>query len=79
MICDLDSVLLLTVRGFNGFVLEIVPVEVAEPGVGFYLFHALFAAHAVRWGSDDQLVHKICGLNGPTMRNFAFLDQVLFR
>lgn len=78
MVCYLDGVLLLTVWGFDGLCLEVVPVEVAEPWVRFYLFHALLAAHAVRWGSDYQPVYEICGLHRPTMRNFAFLDQVLF-
>ena len=75
----LDRVLLLAVGGFYRFALEVVPVEVAKPGVRFYLSHALLAAHTVRWGSDYQLVHEICGLDRPTMRDLAFLDQVLFR
>lgn len=75
----LDCVLFLAVGRFYGFCLEVVPVEVGEPGVGFYLFYALLAAHAVRWGSDYQLVHEICGLDRPSMRHLALLDEVLLR
>lgn len=75
----LNSVFFLAVGRFYGFCLEVVPVEVGEPGVGFYLFHALLAAHTVCWGSDDQLVHEICSLDRPSMRHLTFLDQVLLR
>lgn len=59
----LDRMFLLAVGRFYGFCLEVVPVEVGEPWMGFYLFDALLAAQTVRWGSDYQFIHEICGLD----------------
>ena len=73
----LVHVLLLSEGRLDFLCLQIGPIVITEPGMGFNLLYAALSTQSDRWSAYYQLIHEVSCLYTPAKRDLLLFDEVL--